>query len=78
MGNAKVKKIRFAINAEEGVEKREHLYMVGRHVNWCNNYTKQYEVSLKTESGATVIPYHIATSSNPTTGHTSGKDGNSN
>ena len=29
VGNVKIKKIRFAINAGKGVEKREPLYMVG-------------------------------------------------
>ena len=35
------------INAREGVEKREPSYTVGRNVNWCSHYGKQYEVFLK-------------------------------
>ena len=30
------------INAGEGVEKREPSYTVGRNVNWCSHYGKQY------------------------------------
>jgi len=33
--------------AGEGAEKREHLYTVGRNVNWCSHYGKQYESFLK-------------------------------
>ena len=29
-------------NAGEGVEKREPSYTVGRNVNWCSHYGKQY------------------------------------
>ena len=31
-----------AINAREGVEKREPYYTVGANVNWCNHYGKHY------------------------------------
>ena len=30
-------------NAREGVKKRDPSYTVGRNVNWCNHYRKQYE-----------------------------------
>jgi len=29
-------------NAREGVKKSEPSYTVGRNVNWCNHYRKQY------------------------------------
>ena len=35
------------INAGEGIEKREHSYIVGGNVNWCNHYRKQYGGSSK-------------------------------
>ena len=35
------------INVGEGVEKREPSYTVGRNVNWCIHYGKQYGGSLK-------------------------------
>ena len=31
----------------ESLEKREPSYTVGRNVNWCSHYRKQYGVSLK-------------------------------
>ena len=34
-------------NAEEDVEKRENSSSVGRNVNWCNHYAKQYGDSSK-------------------------------
>ena len=33
------------INAGEGVEKREPSHTVGRNINWCSHYGKQYEYS---------------------------------
>ena len=30
------------INGGEGVEKREHAYAVGGHVDWYNYYREQY------------------------------------
>ena len=36
-----------AINAGEGVEKREPSYTVGGNVNWCSHYGEQYGDSLK-------------------------------
>ena len=33
--------------AGEDVEKKEHSYFVGRNVNWCSHYGKQYGVSSK-------------------------------
>ena len=30
-------------HAREGVKKRDPSYTVGRNVNWCNHYRKQYE-----------------------------------
>ena len=36
-----------AINAGEGVEKREPSYTVGGNVSWYNHYGEQYGVSLK-------------------------------
>ena len=36
------------INAGEGMEKREPSYTVGRNVNWCSHYGKQYGSFLKT------------------------------
>ena len=38
-----------AINAGEGVEKRESSNTVGGNVNWCSHYGKQYGGSLKKE-----------------------------
>uniref|UniRef100_A0A8W4FI83 Uncharacterized protein n=1 Tax=Sus scrofa TaxID=9823 RepID=A0A8W4FI83_PIG len=35
------------MNTEDVVEKREPSYTVGRNVNWCNHYGKQYGVFLK-------------------------------
>ena len=32
-------------NAGEGVEKRKASYPVGRNVNWCSHYGKQYGVA---------------------------------
>ena len=40
-------KILQAINAKEGVEKREPSYTVGGNVHWHNHYGKQYGGSLK-------------------------------
>ena len=34
-------------NAGEDVEKKEHSYTVGRNVNWCSHYGKQYGGSSK-------------------------------
>ena len=34
-------------NSDESVEKREASYTVGRNVNWCSHYGKQYGDSLK-------------------------------
>ena len=34
-------------NVGKNVEKRELLYTVGRNVNWCSHYEKQYGVSSK-------------------------------
>ena len=34
-------------NVGEYVEKREHLYTVGRNVNWCSHCEKQYGSSSK-------------------------------
>ena len=34
-------------NAGEDVEKREPSYTVGRNVNWCSHYGKQYGGSSK-------------------------------
>ena len=34
-------------NNKEGVEKRKPSYTVGRNVNWCSLYGKQYENSFK-------------------------------
>ena len=34
-------------NVGEDVEKKESLYTVGRNVNWCSHYGKQYRDSLK-------------------------------
>ena len=31
------------INAGEGVEKREALYIVGENVDWYSHYGKQYQ-----------------------------------
>ena len=45
-------------NVGEYLEKREPLCTVGRNVNWCSHYEKQYEDSskkLKIE-----LPYHPA------------------
>ena len=39
-----------AINAGEGVEKREPSYTVVRNVSWCSHYGKQYEVPQKTKN----------------------------
>ena len=30
------------MNVEEGVERKEHFYMVGGNVNWCSHCGKQY------------------------------------
>ena len=38
-----------AINAGEGVEKRECFYSVGENVNWYTHYGDQYGGSLKNE-----------------------------
>ena len=35
------------INTKKGVEKREPSYTVGRNVNWCSYYRKQYGGSSK-------------------------------
>ena len=29
------------INVGEGMEKKEHFYIVGGDVNWCSHYVKQ-------------------------------------
>ena len=36
-----------AINAGEGLEKRELFYTVGGNVNWYSHYGEQYGSSLK-------------------------------
>ena len=36
-----------AINAGEGVEKKEPSYTVGGNINWSSYYGKQYGTSLK-------------------------------
>ena len=55
------------INTEEGVEKRESSYTVGRTVHWYNHYGEQYGRFLKkTTSNRTTIWYN-----NPTPGHMS-------
>ena len=59
------------INAGEGVEKREPSYTVGGNINWCSHYREQYEGPLKKQR-VTIG------SSNPTPGHISRKDENSN
>ena len=35
------------INAGQGVKKKETSYTVGRNVNWCSHYGKQYGGTLK-------------------------------
>jgi len=42
------------INDEEGVEKREHFYIVGGHVNLYGYYRKQYGGSLKIKNRTTI------------------------
>ena len=39
--------IKKSTNVGEGVEKREPSNVVGRNVNWCSHYGKQYAGSLK-------------------------------
>ena len=47
--------------AGEGVEKRECLYTVGRNVNWCSHYGKQYGMSLKKKKQLKIeMPYNLA------------------
>ena len=54
------------------MEKREASYTVGENVSWYSHYGKQYGGSLKTKN-------RVATwSNNPTPGHISGKEENSN
>ena len=60
------------INAGEDVEKTESSHTVGGNVNWGNQFGKLYEVPYKTKNRNTIG------SSNPTPGHISGKDKNSN
>ena len=55
-----------------GLEKREPSYTAGVNVNWYSHDEKQYGDSLKTENRVTIW------SSNPTPGHISRKDKNSN
>ena len=52
--------------------KREPSYTVGGNVNWCRHGGEQYGGSLKNKNRVTIW------SSNPTPGHISGKDKNSN
>ena len=46
-GKKEKKKVLQTIDAEEGVEKMEPSYTVGRNVNWCSHYGEQYGGSLK-------------------------------
>ena len=52
-----------AINAGEGVEKREPSYTAGGDVNWYSHYGRLYGHSLKTRNKTTIWP------SNPTLRH---------
>ena len=58
--------------AAEGMEKTEPSYSIGRNVNCCSHYVKQYEVFQKKKNKA------IIWSDNYTLGHICGKDKNSN
>ena len=58
-------------NAGEGVEKRELSCTVGGNVSWCSHYGKQYEVPQKTKNRTAIW------SSNPTPGHRSRRNSNS-
>ena len=42
-------------NVGKNVEKRELLYTVGRNVNWCSHYEKQYGVSSKKQKSTYVM-----------------------
>ena len=53
------------------MQKREPSYTVGGNINWCSHYREQYEGPLKKQR-VTIG------SSNPTPGHISRKDENSN
>ena len=59
-------------NAGEDVEKREPSYPTGGNVNWCSFYREQYGISSVTKNRTTMR------SSNPTPGHVSGQNSNSN
>ena len=59
------------INARRGVEKREPSYIVGGNANWHNHQREQYGDSLKTKIKTTIC------SRNPTPGHLSAENSNS-
>ena len=59
-------------SAGESVEEREHSHTADGNGKWCDHYGKQYGVSLTIKKSATKW------SSNPTSGHISRNDDNSN
>ena len=53
-----------AINAGQGVEKRDPSYTVGRNANWYSHYREHCGDSLKNWNRTAILPR------NPTPGHT--------
>ena len=46
-------------NSGKGVEKREHIHIVGRNVNWCSHYEKQYVLRAQLLQSCPALCYPI-------------------
>ena len=46
-------------NSGKGVEKREPIYIVGRNVNWCSHYEKQYVLRAQLLQSCPALCYPI-------------------
>ena len=46
-------------NSGKGVEKREPIYIVGRNVNWCSHYDKQYVLRAQLLQSCPALCYPI-------------------